>query len=78
MAKNTLRWLDTEYCGTADTTIQPVLVNDTILYTLYDNKGFNYVFATIYAIHLHWSGLVNQYEFTCESEEDLIEYLENC
>lgn len=39
MAKNTLKWLDTEYCGTADTTIQPVLVNDTILYTLYDNKG---------------------------------------
>ena len=55
-----------------------VLVNDTVLYTLYDNKGFNYVFTTIYAIHLHWSGLVNQYEFTCGSEEDLIEYLENC
>ena len=77
MAKNTLKWLDTEYCGTADTTIQPVLVNDTILYTLYDNKGFNYVFTTIYAIHLHWSGYANQYEFTCGSEEDLIEYLEN-
>lgn len=78
MAKNTLKWLDTEYCGRADETIQPVLVNDTILYTLYDNKGFNYVFSTIYAIHLHWSGLVNQYEFTCGSEEELVEYLENC
>ena len=62
MAKNKLKWLDTEYCGTADTTIQPVLVNNTILYTLYDNKGFNYVFTTIYTIHLHWSGYVNQYE----------------
>ena len=77
MAKNTLKWFDTEYCGTADTTIQPVLVNDSVLYVLFDNKGFNYVFTTIYAIHLHWSGLVNQYVFTCGSEEDLIEYLEN-
>lgn len=78
MAKNTLKWLETEYCGTADATIQPVLVNGIILYTLFDNKGFNYVFTTIYAIHLHWLGYVNQYEFTCGSEEDLIEYLENC
>lgn len=76
--KNELKWFDVEYCGDGDENIQPVLVNDTILYVLYDKKGTNYVFATVYAIHLHWSGLVNQYEFTCGSEEDLIEYLENC
>lgn len=76
--KNELKWLDVEYCGDGDENIQPVLVNDTILYVLYDRKGNNYVFTTIYAIHLHWSGLVNQYEFTCGSEEELVEYLENC
>ena len=37
MAKNKLKWLEVEYCGTADTHIQPVLVNDTVLYTLYDS-----------------------------------------
>lgn len=78
MAKNTLKWLDTEYCGTADTTIQPVLVNGTVLYTLFDKNGNNLVFTTIYAIHLYWSGFVNQYEFACQNEEDLIKYLENC
>ena len=78
MAKNTLKWLDTEYCGRADASIQPVLINDAvILYTLFDNKGYNYVFSSIYAISLYWSGVANQYEFTCESEKDLIEYLEN-
>lgn len=77
MAKNTLKWLETEYCGTPDTAIQPVLVNDTIMYVLFDHHGFNYVFDTIYKIHLHWSGFANQYEFTCGSEEDLTEYLEN-
>lgn len=78
MAKNTLKWLDTEYCGKADTTIQPVLVNGILLYALFDKNGYNYVFNTIYAIHLYWSGFVNQYEFACEKEEDLIKFLENC
>ena len=53
MAKNTLKWLETEYCGRADASIQPVLINDAvILYTLFDNKGYNYVFSSIYAIYL--------------------------
>jgi hypothetical protein len=77
MAKNTLKWLETEYCGRADETIQPVLVGDTLYYTLFDRHGFNYVFSTIYAVTRHLLGDVNQYEFTCGSEEDLIEYLEN-
>ena len=78
MEKNKLTWLETEYCGRPDETIQPVLVNDNIvLYTMFDRHGFNYVFATIHAIHLHWSGLVNQYVFTSGNEEDMIEFLEN-
>ena len=78
MTKNTLKWLETEYCGRADVSIQPVLINDVvILYTLFDNKGYNYVFSSIYAIHLYLSGHGGRYAFTCESEEDLIEYLEN-
>ena len=74
--RNKLKWLDTEYCGNADETIQPVLVNGTLLYTMFDRRGFNYVFTTVHAIHLHWSGVCDQYEFTCESEEDLVGYLE--
>ena len=35
--KNTLKWLEVEYCGKADESIQPVLVNDTLLYVLFDS-----------------------------------------
>jgi hypothetical protein len=75
--KNKLKWLDTEYCDRADETIQPVLVNDTLLYTLFDRRGYNYVFETIYAVHLFFSGFDKTYSFTCETEEELVEYLEN-
>ena len=76
MKKTKLQWLETEYCGSADETIQPVLVNGVLFYTMFDRHGFNYVFPSIYAIHLHLSGVSNQYIFTCGSEKDLIEYLE--
>ena len=72
-----LKWLETEYCGSASETVQPVLVNDnTLLYILF-SKGYNYVFPTIYELHLHWSGFNNQYRYTCETEEQLEEYLKN-
>lgn len=72
-----LKWLETEYCGSASETVQPVLVNDnTLLYVLF-SKGCHYVFATIYKLHFHWSGYNNQYLFTCETEEELEKYLKN-
>lgn len=75
MAK--LKWLDTEYCGSASETVQPVLVNgDLLLYVLFA-KGYHYVFATIYELHLHWSGFDGQYMYTCETEEQLEKYLKN-
>ena len=77
MKKTKLKWLDTEYCGRPDETIQPVLVGDVLYYTLFDRQGFNYVFSSIYAVIRHLLGDVNQYEFTCASEEILIEYLES-
>lgn len=74
--KNEIQWLDTEWCDRADETIQPVLVNGTVYYTMYDRRGYNYVFSTIWKIHLFWSGIDGQYLFTCETEEELTEYLE--
>ena len=76
MEKNKITWLDTEYCGSADETVQTVLVNDRPYYCLFDKRGHQYLFATIYELHLHWSGLNQQYIFTCESEQELNEYLE--
>lgn len=76
MKKNEIKWLDTEYCGSADETVQPVLVNGRVFYCLYDKRGYHYLFATIHELHLHWSGMNRQYIFTCESEEELIKYLE--
>lgn len=77
MAKNKLKWLDTEYCGNADETIQPVMVGKTLYYTLFDKMGYNYVFPTIYKLHLHLNGAYAQYDFTSEDEYEMIEYLEN-
>lgn len=76
MKKNEIKWLDTEYCGSADETVQPVIVNGRVFYCLYDKRGYQYLFATIYELHLHWSGVSQQYIFTCESEEELNKYLE--
>lgn len=73
---NEIKWLDTEYCGSASATVQPVLVNGVLYYTLYA-KGYHYVFVSVYAIHLHWSGVNNAYMFTCEREGQLEEYLKN-
>ena len=76
MAKNKIKWLKTEYAGGADETIQLVLVNKIPFYVYFYN-GYYYVFASIYSIHLYWSGVNGNYLFTCETEADLIEYLEN-
>ena len=76
MKKNEIKWLETEYCGSADETVQPVLVNGRVFYCLYDKRGYHYVFSTIYELHLHWSGANRQYIFTCENEQELNNYLE--
>lgn len=66
-----IKWLDTEYCGSADETVQPVLINGSVWYTYYSSHGYQYLFATIYQLHLHWSGVSNQYFAVCETEEEL-------
>jgi len=76
MEKNKIKWLETEYCGSANETVQPVIVNGRVFYCLYDKRGYQYLFATIYELHLHWSGVNQQYIFTCESEDELNKYLE--
>ena len=77
MEKNEIKWLETEYCGNASQTVQPCIIdNTTIVYVLFA-KGYNYVFDTIYQLHLYWNGVDGQYKYTCETEEQLEEYLEN-
>ena len=76
MEKKEIKWLDCEYCGSDNERVQPVLVNGRIYYCLYNKRGHQYLFATIYELHLHWMGLKEQYFFTCESEEELNKYLE--
>ena len=71
-----IHWLDTEYCGSASETIQPCMVGGTVLYVLYA-KGYHYVFDTIYRVHLFWNGIGGQYRYTCETEEELENYLKN-
>lgn len=71
-----LKWLETEYCGFAGETVQPCIIGGTIVYVLFA-KGYHYVFDTIYQLHLYWSGLSGQYRYTCETEEQLEEYLKN-
>lgn len=72
-----IKWLDTEYCSSASETVQPVLIDDNMLLYVLFAKGYNYVFETIYNLHLHWSGFNSQYMYTCETEEQLEKYLKN-
>lgn len=76
MEKNEIKWLETEYCGGSDETVQPVLVNGRIYYSLRDKRGNHYLFATVYELHLHWSGVSGEYIYTCESEQELDNYIE--
>lgn len=71
-----IKWLDTEYCGDAGETVQPCIVGGIVYYTLFA-KGYNYVFDTVYQLHLYWSGLNGKYRYTCETEEELENYLKN-
>ena len=72
---NRLKWLDTEYCGRPDETIQPVMVDDTLYYTLFDRRGYHYVFPSIYRLYLHLEGENTQYDFTSDNEDEMIKYL---
>lgn len=76
MEKNEIKWLECEYCGSDNEEVQPVLVNGRIYYCLYNKHGRQYLFPTIYELHLHWAGLSGQEIFACDSEEELDKYLE--
>lgn len=71
-----IEWLETEYCGKADETVQPVLINGNVWYAYYSPHGYHYLFDTIYKLHLHWSGVSNQYFAICENEEELNDVVE--
>lgn len=74
--KNKLTWLDTEYIKN-DLTLQPVLVNKTILYTLFDTHGYNYVFYSVRQVMDYLNDGKQEYAGTFESEDEMVEFLKN-
>lgn len=75
MEKNELTWLETEYFR-ADFTVQPVLVNGKLWYTVFDNHGYNYLFDTFFGLY-EYLRYGKQEEGNCfEDEEEMIKYLE--
>lgn len=74
--KNELTWLETEYIRN-DITMQPVLINnDKLLYTVFDNHGYNSVFDTILGLHKFLNGDTSGRVECFETEDEMIKYLE--
>ena len=74
---NNIMWLDTEYCGRADETIQLVLVDGVLFYTLFDRHGYQKVFKSFYSLYKHLNGEASTPDFESEDEVEMINYLEN-
>ena len=70
-----IKWLDTEYIRN-DLTVQPVLVDETLWYTVFDSNGYNFLFNTFLGLYKFL--VMGKYEDgnIFESEEDMIKYLE--
>ena len=70
-----IKWLDTEYIRN-DLTMQPVLVDETLWYTVFDSNGYNFLFSTF--LGLYEFLVIGKHEDgnIFESEEDMIKYLE--
>jgi len=73
---NKLKWFATEYIRN-DITMQPVLVKGELWYTLFDNHGTNLLFDTFLGLYEYLTDGVCEEEDCFESEEKMIEYLEN-
>lgn len=74
---NDIQWLETEYLAN-DVTVQPVLINGgSLLYTLFDNKGYNYIFNSICDLWGYVYGGQRTYFETFATEQDMVDYLKN-
>lgn len=79
MKTTKLIWFDTEYLR-SDLTIQPVVVRgeiDTLLYTMFDCRGYQYVFGSIRELMEYVYEGKNTYMVTFETEAELLVYLKN-
>ena len=75
MKKNELTWFETEYIRN-DITMQPVLVNKTLWYTVFDNHGYSIVFETFLGLY-EWLRDGNLEKGECfGTEDEMIKYLE--
>ena len=74
MKKTKLTWFETEYIRN-DATVQPVLVDGVLLYTLYE-IGYNYLFCSILELMQYIYGGERTYIETFETEDELVSYLE--
>ena len=75
MKKNKLTWLETEYVRN-DITFQPVLVNGTLWYTVFDNHGYHNVFSTMIGLHMYLNGDTDGRSECFDTEDEMIKYLE--
>ena len=73
--KNELKWLDTEYIRN-DLTMQPVLVNGLLWYTIFDNHGYNLLFSTFLGLYEYLKDGKHEEGNCFDTEEEMIEFLE--
>ena len=75
MMKNEIKWLETEYIRN-DITFQPVLVNNRLWYTVFDNHGYSILFETFLQAY-KWMDGNGVGDGNCfDTEEEMIKYLE--
>lgn len=75
MNKNELTWLETEYIRN-DITVQPVLVNGVLWYTVFDNHGYNFLFDTFLGLYEYLKDDKYEEGNCFETEDEMIKYLE--
>ena len=75
MKKNELTWLETEYFRN-DITVQPVLVNGELWYTVFDNHGYNLLFDTFLGLYEYLKDGKYEDGNCFETEAEMIKYLE--
>ena len=74
-ANNERQWLETEYVRN-DITVQPVLVNGELWYTVIDDHGYNFLFDTLLGLYEYLKDGKYEEGNCFETEAEMIKYLE--
>ena len=73
---NKLEWLETEYIRN-DLTMQPVLVEGELWYTVFDNHGYNWLFDTFLGLYEYLTSGKCEEGNCFESEDEMVKYIES-